>query len=146
MIIIDKGNIFDSGCMALVNPVNCVGIAGKGLALEFKKRYPENYREYVEACEAGALKLGGYPYMYTGPDACIFNFPTKNHWRDISYLHYIGISLTRLRWQIIEYNISSIAIPALGCGEGGLWWPDVKQQMEVALFDLPAYIRVYAPH
>lgn len=77
------GNIFESDCETIVNPINCVGVMGKGLALEFKKRYPRMYEDYVARCKASMVKIGE-PYLYKDADKNILNFPTKYHWRNPS--------------------------------------------------------------
>lgn len=136
--IIDRtGSIFDSGAEVLVNPINCMGVAGKGLALEFKKRFPENQ----EACEiiyrkevstASCLIALPWFYWFNGvPDRprAVLNFPTKRHWRDLSRIDDIDGGLRELR-RILrgppKAAIRSIAFPALGCGLGGLKWEDVR--------------------
>lgn len=113
---------------AIINPVNCVGVSGKGLALQFKESYPLNYRHYREACESGKLKIGRVHVFSTGMEnpKYIINFPTKNHWREKSKLEYIELGLEDLKKQILNRKIKSIALPKLGCGLGGLSWKDVK--------------------
>ena len=96
MITVRVGNLFDSSAQTLVNTVNCVGVMGKGIALEFKKRFPEMYRDYEERCDAGKVKLGR-PYLFTdlvGP--WVLNFPTKDHWRSVSKLQDIVDALERV--------------------------------------------------
>lgn len=125
MITYGIGSIFDSGAYALVNPVNCVGVMGKGLALEFKKRFPGNFKTYQSACSKGVVQIGKVFRYYTdlpGTPKIIFNFPTKQHWRDPSKLRYIEKGLLDLMLYISITDIPTIAIPALGCGEGGLDW------------------------
>jgi len=124
MITITKGDIFDADVEALVNPVNCVGVMGKGLALQFKKKYPENFDCYKVACNIGDVKIG--TMFSTRPNRIIINFPTKLHWRDKSHIHDIRLGLNDLIKVIDCSNIKSIAIPALGCGLGGLDWEVVK--------------------
>lgn len=124
MIHITKGNIFDADVEALVNPVNCVGVMGKGLALQFKKRYPDNFDCYKAACDIGDIKIG--QMLSTRPNKVIINFPTKIHWRDKSKLEYIERGLDGLLKLIDQCGIKSIAIPPLGCGLGGLKWSEVK--------------------
>jgi O-acetyl-ADP-ribose deacetylase (regulator of RNase III)/uncharacterized protein YwgA len=117
---------------ALVNTVNCVGIMGKGVALEFKNRWPDNYRAYKNICNAKGLKPGQMFVFDTkklfsadGPRYLI-NFPTKDHWRSKSKIEYIEDGLDALCNVIREYGITSIAIPPLGCGNGGLDWAHVR--------------------
>ena len=119
-------DIFASQCDALVNPVNCVGVMGKGLALAFKKHYPEMFATYKNDCISKEISMGR-PYMYHMPvTPHIICFPTKNHWREKSNLLDIECGLGNLFYSAcLQWDINSIAIPALGCGEGGLLWEDV---------------------
>ncbi|MCY4319582.1 MAG: macro domain-containing protein [Alphaproteobacteria bacterium] len=128
MIHFVQGNIFDSGCGALVNPVNCVGIMGKGLALQFKHRFPANFVAYAEACRRRELVPGHLHVFEAGASAphLIVNFPTKRHWRDASRLDDIALGLNALAAAIASHGIRSLAIPPLGCGLGGLPWPEVR--------------------
>ena len=128
MIRFTQGDIFASGCQALVNPVNCVGVMGKGLALQFKRRFPANFASYAEACRAGEVMPGLVYLVDTGADQprFIVNFPTKRHWRDPSRLNDIAAGLHSLHIEIYTTPIHSIAIPPLGCGLGGLPWTDVR--------------------
>lgn len=125
MISYYTGNIFDIPAYAIVNPVNCVGVSGKGLALEFKRRYPNNFECYRRVCEKGLLSPGKvfiYPLDNSSRPTHIVNFPTKRHWRDNSNLKDIESGLRALQYKI-RYQYSdwkSIAIPCLGCGCGNL--------------------------
>ena len=129
MIRFVQGNIFDSGCEALVNPVNCVGVMGKGLALQFKRRFPANFASYAAACRRRELAPGRLHVFEVGAGTprLIINFPTKRHWRDPSRLDDIAQGLHSLASAINDNRIRSIAILPLGCGLGGLPWPDVRQ-------------------
>lgn len=139
------GNIFDSKCSTLVNTVNCVGVMGKGIALEFKKRYPEMFREYQVLCKDGKVKPG-QPYLYRDASGIsILNFPTKDHWRFPSKFSYVCDGLDWFAKYYQELGITSIAFPALGCGNGGLKWEDVGPEMYRKLKDLPIEIEIYAP-
>jgi O-acetyl-ADP-ribose deacetylase (regulator of RNase III)/uncharacterized protein YwgA len=144
-MIIKIGDIFESECSTIVNTVNCVGVMGKGIALEFKKRYPEMYLDYVKKCNAGTVKTGE-PYIYENEDGSqILNFPTKDHWRSPSRLSYV---LEGLEWFVRnyeKYHIESIAFPPLGCGNGGLTWDVVGPIMYQKLSKLPIKIEMYAP-
>lgn len=144
-MIVKIGNIFDTTCSTIVNTVNCVGVMGKGIALEFKQRYPDMYDEYVYKCKSGLIKPG-IPYVYQDLlGTSILNFPTKDHWRSPSRLSYI---IDGLDWFIAhykDYNIESIAFPPLGCGNGGLSWSIVGPIMYNKLKDLPIKIEIYAP-
>ena len=148
MIRFAKGNIFDSGCEALVNPVNCVGVMGKGLALQFKQRFPANFASYAKACRAGELVPGRMHLFDTGPQLprCIVNFPTKRHWRDASRLDDVRQGLAALAGVIAAHDIRSIAVPPLGCGLGGLAWRDLRQLIDRYLSPLDRVdIVVYGP-
>lgn len=144
-MIIKIGNIFESQAKTLVNTINCVGVMGKGIALEFKKRYPNMYDEYVAMCDCGIV-TPGTPYYYEDLyGTSILNFPTKDHWRSPSKLSYIISGLKWFRSHYHEYNITSIAFPPLGCGNGGLTWDIVGPVMYAMLKDLPIEIEIFAP-
>ncbi len=144
-----SGDIFASGCQALVNPVNCVGVMGAGLAAEFKRRFWTNYAAYKKECKLGTLQIG-QPHVFElskidNPQV-IINFPTKNHWRDQSRLVDISAGLDVLLNKIIGWDILSIALPALGCGLGGLAWPDVRACIQTRLGALEGVrVVVYEP-
>ena len=140
------GDIFESKCSTLVNTVNCVGVMGKGIALEFKRRYPDMFMEYVKLCESGSVKPG-HPYLYSDlTGTSIINFPTKDNWRSPSKFSYIETGLEWFRQSYRELGITSIAFPPLGCGNGGLNWDSVGPTMYKALKDLPIEIEIYAPY
>jgi O-acetyl-ADP-ribose deacetylase (regulator of RNase III) len=141
--IIEDKSIFESSCEALVNPVNCEGVAGKGLALEFKKKYPVNFNQYVLNCQTGFLIPGRV--LPVKEDKWIFNFPTKNKWREDSKYNYIYTGLIFLNNLLIQKNIKSVAIPALGCGLGGLEWTQVKDMIYQQLKDYNGLIELYPP-
>lgn len=140
------GNIFDTTMQTLVNTVNCVGVMGKGVALEFKKRFPDMFKEYVKLCEQKQVHPG-QPYFYQDfLGTSILNFPTKDHWRSPSKLEYI---INGLDWFVANYQsygITSIAFPPLGCGNGGLAWETVGPIMYGKLSQLPIEVEVYAPY
>ena len=152
MIHFKRGNIFNCDCEAVVNPVNTVGVMGKGLALQFKRAYPEMYMDYLCACNTRDLMIGkvhvwkvndGLEFSY------IINFPTKNDWRNPSKLSYIEGGMIDLCRVIKKHNIHSIAIPALGCGLGGLDWIEVKNLMFnilTEMLDDSHYILIYEPN
>lgn len=144
-----SADILQSNAEALVNPVNCVGVANKGLALQFKERFPVNFRKYKEASDRKYIEPCRVFPVKDG-DRWIVNFPTKNHWRHPSKLEYIKCGLQSLKQFIVEREIRSIAIPALGCGLGelgGLEWGEVKPLIVSALEDIPEVaIEVYEPH
>ena len=143
---IQIGDIFNSHCQTLVNTVNCVGVMGKGIALEFKKRYPVMYAEYEGLCQHKAVKPG-QPYFYRDLNGTIIlNFPTKDHWKSPSKLSYILLGLDWFRENYRNYGVTSIAFPPLGCGNGGLTWDIVGPVMYSKLHDLPIEIEIYAPY
>jgi O-acetyl-ADP-ribose deacetylase (regulator of RNase III) len=149
MLSFVTGNIFDNNAQAIVNTVNCVGVMGRGIALQFKKAYPDNYAAYVQACEHGEV-LPGRIFVYrlntlTNPQY-IFNFPTKRHWRGASRIEDIVLGLEDLKRIVIEEGILSIAIPPLGAGLGGLDWQLVKATISKALADIDIEITVYEPN
>lgn len=139
------GNIFESKSQTIVNTVNCVGVMGKGIAAEFKKRYPAMFREYKSLCNAGKVKLGE-PYLYRDLTSVgILNFPTKGHWRSASRIQDIEDGLDYFVEHYEEWGIESVAFPPLGCGNGGLKWDDVGRLMYQKLSPLPIEIELYAP-
>lgn len=146
MINVKIGNLFDSKKLVLVNTINCVGVMGKGIAKSFKELYPSMFDEYKEKCLKNQIKPGIlYPY-YEDDILKVLNFPTKEHWRSPSKLDYI---VDGLNWFIENYkqlNITSIAFPPLGCGNGGLDWDTVGPIMYQKLKDLPLDIEIYAPY
>lgn len=131
MIEEKRGDILLSRAKAVVNPVNCVGIMGKGLALAFKEKYPEMDEPYKLACKTKELRPGVCQLWDTGDIAprYIINFPTKDHWRDPSRLEWIDQGLQHMNWLILMNDITSVAVPPLGCGLGGLSWKDVRPLM-----------------
>ena len=149
MIVTATGDILASGADALVNPVNCVGVMGKGLALGFKRAFPGNFQAYVEACRHGEVQPGRILAVATGsttPPRFILNFPTKRHWRDGSRLEDIEAGLDALATELRHRGIRSVAVPPLGCGLGGLDWAEVRPRIEAVLGGLEGVeIRVYGP-
>jgi O-acetyl-ADP-ribose deacetylase (regulator of RNase III)/uncharacterized protein YwgA len=143
-MIVKIGNIFESNCSTIVNTVNCVGVMGKGIALEFKKKYPEMFMEYVLKCDRGQVQPG-VPYVYQNNGISILNFPTKDHWRSPSRLSYVIDGLDWFAENYKKYDIKSIAFPPLGCGNGGLTWSVVGPIMYQKLGKLPIDIEIYAP-
>lgn len=130
MIKIKKqGNLLDEQVDALVNTINCVGVMGKGIALQFKMMFPQNYAEYKKACERNEVKIGKMFITERGrlfSPHYIINFPTKEHWKEKSKIEYIECGLHDLIENIKKLKIKSIAVPPLGSGSGGLKWSDVK--------------------
>lgn len=145
MITVTIGDIFESHAEALVNTVNTVGIMGKGIALGFKKRFPEMFDDYARRCAHHEVKLGR-PYIYkrlTPPH--IINFPTKEHWRSVSKLSDIVRGLEFLAAHIQQWDVRLLAVPPLGCGEGQLEWRVVGPTLYRHLAKLPIHVELYAP-
>ena len=134
---------------AIVNTVNCVGVMGKGIALQFKNKWPANFSAYAAACKAKQLQPGRMFIFDSGGLAkpnYIVNFPTKDHWRGKSHIEFIRDGLADLVVQIKRLGIISIAIPPLGCGNGGLDWSEVRPLIEQAFADLPEVeVRLFEP-
>lgn len=146
MIKIKTGNIFESKAQTIVNTVNCIGVMGKGIALEFKMKFPEMFRDYEERCKNGDVKLGR-PYLYkTLVHPWILNFPTKDHWRSVSNLKSIITGLKFLKAYYKEWDIKSIAFPPLGCGYGQLEWRIVGPTLYRYLNDFDIDVELYTPY
>ena len=150
MIHYIEGNILESNAEALVNTVNTVGVMGKGIALQFKKVFPNNFKLYKNACTQNEIGIGK---LFVSEDInsnfikkIIINFPTKKDWRKPSEYSYIERGLTDLIQIIDKYNIKSVAIPPLGAGNGGLDWERVKQIIESKLSSLCVDIYIYEPY
>lgn len=143
------GDILKAEVEAIVNTVNCVGIMGRGIALQFKKAYPANFRAYALACANGEVQPGKMFIYDTGTftyPRYIINFPTKRHWKGKSRMEDIDSGLAALAQEVSERGIKSIAIPPLGAGLGGLAWNDVCPRIEAALRDLPNLdVLIYEP-
>ncbi|MFN8437035.1 MAG: macro domain-containing protein [Cytophagales bacterium] len=150
MIHYKIGNLLDSEASALVNTVNTVGVMGKGIALQFKNMFPNNFKSYSIACKNKELKVG--QLLITEDESLlsgkkiIVNFPTKTNWRLPSEYEYIEKGLIELAKIINERNIKSIAIPPLGSGNGGLDWNKVKQLIENHLSSVDCEIFVFEPN
>lgn len=146
MVHVLIGDLFQSKAQTLVNTVNCVGVMGKGVALEFKKRFPEMYEDYVQRCQRKQVKLG-QPYVYkTLVPPWILNFPTKDHWRSVSRLEDIVRGLKYLEQHYQEWGIISLAAPPLGCGQGQLEWRIVGPTLYRYLKRLQIPVELYAPY
>lgn len=149
MIEETRGNLLSADAEALVNTVNCVGVMGKGVALQFKQAYPEMARAYAKACEREELQPGRTLVWHTGQlknPRCIINFPTKKHWIGKSRYEYIESGLEALVEQVRSLGIRSIAVPPLGCGNGGLDWAKVRPMIERAFSSVPdVRVLLYAP-
>ncbi|HSK75893.1 MAG TPA: macro domain-containing protein [Thermoanaerobaculia bacterium] len=153
MIHYTQGNLLDAEVEALVNTVNTVGIMGKGIALMFKEAFPENFRLYAAACKRGEVQIGRMFVTERPPLAgsgrgprWIINFPTKRHWRDRTRPEWVQAGLADLTRLLQEKAIRSIALPPLGCGNGGLEWSAVRPLIEQALAGFPSVeVLVYEP-
>lgn len=145
MITYVTGDIFKSKAQVITNTVNCVGVMGKGLAYEFKKRYPEMFEDYKKRCEAQEV-LPGKPYLWENENVQVLNFPTKRHWREDTRLSDIDDALKFLAENYAQMGITTLALPPLGCGLGGLDWSEVKVLIEKylgSIIDLEVF--VYEP-
>ncbi|MBS9404799.1 macro domain-containing protein [Halomonas sp. TRM85114] len=149
MIKKTQGNLLEADAEALVNTVNCVGVMGKGIALQFKQAFPENFSHYAKVCKENKLRTGQVLIFETGSmvnPKYIINFPTKRHWKGKSKMEDIEAGLTDLVAQVKRYNIRSIAIPPLGAGLGGLNWSEVKLRIEAAFADFPdVHVLLFEP-
>jgi len=140
------GDILQSKAQTLVNTVNCVGIMGKGIALEFKKRFPEMFEDYAERCERKEVKPG-VPYLYkTLLPPQIINFPTKDHWKSVSRIADIERGLKHLLSRYKEWGVTSLAIPPLGCGNGQLEWKAVGPLIYRYANKMDIPVELYAPY
>lgn len=142
------GDLFCDESDAFVNTVNCVGVMGKGIALEFKNRFPNNYNIYRSICQRKKFNIGQLIVTndkFNDRNITIINFPTKTHWRLKSNYNYITYGLISLKELIEDRNIKSIAIPALGCTNGGLDWDIVKVLIIDKLTGLDCKIHLYNP-
>ncbi|SUS07958.1 Appr-1-p processing protein [Candidatus Defluviicoccus seviourii] len=149
MIERTRGDILEADAEALVNTVNCVGVMGRGVALQFRKAFPENYAAYKAVCERKELRPGRMFVFEAGQltnPRYIINFPTKDHWKGKSRLTDIDAGLVALVDEVRRLGIRSIAIPPLGCGLGGLEWSDVRPRIERAFGELPEVeVLLYEP-
>ena len=145
MIEYKVGDVLSEKTEALVNTVNCVGVMGRGVALQFKKAFPDNFKAYAKACKMGEVEPGQmfvYETERLDYPRYIINFPTKRHWRGKSRMADIESGLTALANEIRDRGIQSIALPPLGSGLGGLDWAAVRSRIETALGELSADVRV----
>lgn len=149
MIIIKHGNLLNDEVEAIVNTVNCVGVMGKGIALQFKQAYPEMFIEYQKACHREEVQPGKMHIFETKSlfnPKFIINFPTKRHWKNKSRMEDIESGLLDLINVVKELKLKSIAIPPLGCGNGGLKWSDVRPKIESAFEQLSnVEVHLYEP-
>lgn len=148
MIITAEGNLLQASADALINTVNTEGVMGKGIALQFKEAFDLNYRLYRQACKEQRVRVGEMfvteTHELVGP-RFIINFPTKRHWKERSRLEYITEGLEDLKRVIAEHGITSVAMPPLGCGNGGLNWSQVRPIIEQSLAEVTIPIQLYEP-
>lgn len=140
MIEFKRGDLLAEEAEALVNTVNCVGVMGRGIALQFKKAWPENFKAYAAACRRHEVQPGRMLVFETGlltNPRYLINFPTKRHWRGNSRIEDIETGLIALVEEVRKRNIRSVAIPPLGAGLGGLDWAEVRMHIERAMHNLP---------
>lgn len=143
MILYVEGNLFRSPAQVLVNTVNTVGVMGKGVALEFKRLFPDMYEQYRELCEQGKFDIGML-WLYKGPNKWVLNFPTKKHWRNPSRIEYVEAGLQKFVQSYPQMGIHSIAFPPLGCGNGQLdFETQVQPLMHQYLRNLPIDVFIY---
>ena len=139
MVLYKIGNLFDEDVDALVNTVNCVGVMGRGVALQFKNMFPDNYRAYQAACARDEVQPGAM-FVFENPSLSgprfIINFPTKRHWRSKSRIADVESGLSALAKEIYDRGIRSIALPPLASGLGGLNWADIRPRIDAALGNL----------
>lgn len=138
-----RGNLLDSPARGLVNAVNCVGVAGAGLALQFRQRWPEQVAEYAAFCEAGKMRPGMVHDSLLPDGRRILSVATKRHWKELSHLYDVSAGLYALRRYLDETGLESVALPALGCGLGGLPRPQVAHLVKHWLGNSPATVHVY---
>jgi O-acetyl-ADP-ribose deacetylase (regulator of RNase III) len=144
-----QGNLLEADVEAVVNTVNTVGVMGKGIALMFKERFPENYEAYRKACKAGTVRTGEL-FVTQSPELegprWIINFPTKEDWRHPTRMEWVERGLEKLREFLVLEGVRSVALPPLGCGNGGLEWGEVRPRIERVLGDLrDVRVVVYEP-
>jgi len=139
-----KGNIFQAQAQTIVNTVNLRGAMGKGLALEFKNRFPGLFEAYTNDLLDKRLAIGA-PTIWKGKERWVVNFPTKDDWRNPSEYSYIEKGLAGLRAKLDEWGVLSLAIPPLGCGLGSLDWKKVRPMIEASLGDVEMSIEVFEP-
>jgi O-acetyl-ADP-ribose deacetylase (regulator of RNase III) len=144
MIRYVKGNLFESSAQTIINTVNLKGVMGKGLALQFKDRFPGLFGSYVNDVLDKKIQIGS-PTIWKGPEKWVINFPTKDDWRKPSEYSYIEKGLAGLRGKLDEWGVLSLALPPLGCGLGSLDWNKVKPMIEDHLGDLDMSIEVFEP-
>lgn len=138
MLELRRGNLLEADAEALVNTVNCVGVMGKGIALQFKQAFPENFQQYQKACRASVVQPGKMFIVPTGVvnPKYIINFPTKRHWKGRARIEDVRAGLVALIDDLRHLRVTSVAVPPLGCGNGGLDWSEVRPMIEEAFAEL----------
>ncbi len=137
-----KGNLFTSNCQTLVNTVNCVGVMGAGIALEFRLRYPEMYARYVDICKQSSMEIGKL-WLYKDDHRWVLNFPTKQHWKKPSKLEFLELGLQKFVNTYREKEITSIAFPLLGTQNGGIHQNESLEIMNKYLSQCELPIEIY---
>lgn len=135
-IELKRGDILKQDAEALVNAVNCLGVMGRGVALQFRRTFPQNYADYRKACHRGEVEIGRmfvHDLQSVSNPRFVINFPTKRHWKDASRIADIEIGLVDLARVLRERRIRSVAVPAIGCGLGALDWSEVRPRIEKVL-------------
>lgn len=154
MVEFVQGDILEAAAEALINPVNCVGVMGAGLALQVKTKYPGVFKAYEHGCKQGLVKIGSVfvvrcgsgGFQNTNLPRFVINVPTKQHWREKSTLQIVNSGLIALVKEVHRRKIRSIAVPALGCGLGGLDWAVVRGSMVRAFTAIPdVRVFIYEP-
>ena len=149
MIEYKTGDLLAERAETLVNAVNCAGVMGRGIALQFKHAFPENFKAYARACRQRKVRPGRmfvFELKQTAGPRYIINFPTKRHWRGKSRMADIDAGLRALTEEIRSRGIRSVALPPLGCGLGGLDWPEVRERIQAVSENLPEVrITVFEP-
>lgn len=142
MVTFSDSTVFNTPAQTIVNTVNCVGVMGTGLALEFRLRYPKMYEDYIERCARNSVQIGT-PYLYREFDGVwILNFPTKYHWKMPSKIDWIELGLNYFVENYKNADVQSIAFPKLGSGNGGLPWDEVKNMMIKYLSTIPIHVTI----
>lgn len=145
MIHFISGDFFNFNARIRINTVNCVGVMGAGIALGFKQLYPEMFREYQKLCSEGKIKVGELYVWENIFGECVVNFPTKVHWRNPSRYEYVEAGLKALRQFLSDKGEVKVALPALGCGHGGLDFEKVSLMISQYLGDLSCEVYVFTP-
>ena len=141
-----KGSLFDSDAETLVNPVNCRGTMGKGLALQFARRYPAVEETYKRDCAQGLVEPGKTRLYRTDTPVTVANLPTKDDWRQRSRIQWVRSGLSSLAEAMAKERLTSVAVPAVGAGLGGLSWKEVETAIYEILNDTDLTVTIYPPY